>query len=393
VRVLFLTTDFESGGAGIAASRIAKSLTELGHQVQIESLELSSGSSFFKKKRKFLAKANRIFEYKALRIARYGHESYLATTFLPFNALGRLNLKDFDIVHIHWVNYGFLSLREIRLISQKIPTVWTLHSYWPFTAPFQYAGNEVTLNQMENFLTKRFLVDITSYRFHSLRTRIKWIAPSDHLWKDIEIPLGNRATIANPLPKNMLVLPKKPERYLFIGAGDVFDKRKGLVDLLIAWVSSYDKKNPRRLTIIGPTWEHSQTKFSGLLKFAQSSGVDFFGHVQDPRVMSLLHQEAHGLFVPSYEETFGQVISEALANGTRVIARDSLSCLSAFRDFHQGILKIAFDDDGMEKAFSWCERQDPLQQEFIQKVQDTFSANKIAERVLNLYEQSIKEFK
>jgi glycosyltransferase involved in cell wall biosynthesis len=172
----------------------------------------------------------------------------------------------------------------------------------------------------------------------------------------------------------------------------VFDPRKGLADLLTAWISSYDKGGTRRLTIVGPTWDHSQANFLGLLKFAQMSGVDFFGHVQDPRVMSLLHQEAYGLFVPSYEETFGQVISEALANGTRVIARDTLSCLTAFKEFDQGILKIAFDDEGMKNAFEWCEGQNPLNQEFVQKVQKTFSALEIAKGLEALYVATINDF-
>jgi glycosyltransferase involved in cell wall biosynthesis len=393
MKILFLTTDYESGGAGIAASRLAESLKVLGHEVQIESLGVSRGSRFFKKKRRVFAKLNRIYEYKLLRIARYGHETYLATTYLPFNALGRLSLKDFDIVHIHWVNYGFISLREVEKISKKIPTVWTLHSYWPFTAPFQYLSSKVSNNQKENFLTSKFLVDKSSNRFASLIKRIKWIAPSDHLWNDLELPEANRATVANPLPGKMLVLQKKPERYLFIGAGDVFDHRKGLSDLLIAWVSSYDKRTPRRLTIIGPSWEHSQAQYSGLLKFAQNSGVDFFGHVQDPRVMSLLHQEAHGLFVPSHEETFGQVILEALAHGTRVIARDSLSCLTTFKEFDEGILKIAFDVDGMKHAFEWCEKQELLDEGFLERVQDKFCSKQIAQRLSAVYESTLKDFK
>jgi glycosyltransferase involved in cell wall biosynthesis len=392
MKILYLTTGYGDGGAGIAASRMAEPLKMLGHDVHIESLDMSGRSRFFKKKRKILAKANRLFEYKLLGFARYSLNSYLAATFLPFNALGRLNYKDFDLVHIHWVNYGFMSLREVEKVSKSVPTVWTLHSYWPFTAPYQYSGSKVINNQLENVLTLKFLVDKSSDRFLSLVKRIKWIAPSDHLWKDLELPDTNRATIANPLPKSMLVLPKKPERYLYIAAGDVFDPRKGLADLLTAWISSYDKGGTRRLTIVGPTWDHSQANFLGLLKFAQMSGVDFFGHVQDPRVMSLLHQEAYGLFVPSYEETFGQVISEALANGTRVIARDTLSCLTAFKEFDQGILKIAFDDEGMKNAFEWCEGQNPLNQEFVQKVQKTFSALEIAKGLEALYVATINDF-
>ena len=156
MKILFLTTDYENGGAGIAASRMAEPLKMLGHHVQIESLGVSRRSRFFKKKRRILAKANRIFEFKLLRFARYSQNSYLAATFLPFNALGRCDFKHFDLVHIHWVNYGFISLRQAEKISKMVPTVWTLHSYWPFTAPYQYPGGKIGENYKENIFTSFF---------------------------------------------------------------------------------------------------------------------------------------------------------------------------------------------------------------------------------------------
>ncbi|AXY02113.1 hypothetical protein D1115_14125 [Vibrio alfacsensis] len=42
-----------------------------------------------------------------------------------------INGSDFDIVHLHWVNAGLLSVEDIQKIEK--PIVWTLHDSWAFT--------------------------------------------------------------------------------------------------------------------------------------------------------------------------------------------------------------------------------------------------------------------
>jgi len=42
-----------------------------------------------------------------------------------------------DIIHLHWINNGFLSLRQIKKI--KKPIVWTLRDMWPMTGGCHYS--------------------------------------------------------------------------------------------------------------------------------------------------------------------------------------------------------------------------------------------------------------
>ena len=38
-----------------------------------------------------------------------------------------------DVIHLHWINQGMLSLTDIRRIIQSgKPIVWTMHDMWPF---------------------------------------------------------------------------------------------------------------------------------------------------------------------------------------------------------------------------------------------------------------------
>ena len=48
--------------------------------------------------------------------------------------------QDADIIHLHWVNQGFLSLRGIeKILKSGKPVVWTMHDMWEATAICHHA--------------------------------------------------------------------------------------------------------------------------------------------------------------------------------------------------------------------------------------------------------------
>lgn len=48
--------------------------------------------------------------------------------------------KEADVIHLHWINAGFLSLKSLReLLNSGKPVVWTFHDMWPFTGGCHYA--------------------------------------------------------------------------------------------------------------------------------------------------------------------------------------------------------------------------------------------------------------
>lgn len=43
--------------------------------------------------------------------------------------------QEADVIHLHWINQGMLSLGDIRRILQSgKPVIWTMHDIWPATA-------------------------------------------------------------------------------------------------------------------------------------------------------------------------------------------------------------------------------------------------------------------
>ncbi|HVJ06286.1 MAG TPA: glycosyltransferase [Candidatus Saccharimonadales bacterium] len=45
-------------------------------------------------------------------------------------SLQSISKKDFDLVHIHIIHSGWISIRAVRELTERIPCVWTLHDEW-----------------------------------------------------------------------------------------------------------------------------------------------------------------------------------------------------------------------------------------------------------------------
>jgi hypothetical protein len=53
-----------------------------------------------------------------------------------------------DVIHLHWVNQGMLSLKDIRkILTSGKPVVWTMHDMWPCTGSATTHGNVKTISK------------------------------------------------------------------------------------------------------------------------------------------------------------------------------------------------------------------------------------------------------
>jgi glycosyltransferase involved in cell wall biosynthesis len=53
-------------------------------------------------------------------------------------ALRSISSKQFDLVHIHNVHSGWMSIRALRELTERFPSVWTLHDEWAPTRGLTY---------------------------------------------------------------------------------------------------------------------------------------------------------------------------------------------------------------------------------------------------------------
>jgi len=147
MKVLLLSTYGMGGGAAIACRRLQSSLLEQGldanmlvrrgdqaeHRIYPAQTGAFSLPSFlwdkFSEKIRFMGSE----KDKSVRFAfSYAH------TGIPIH--NHNLVQSADLIHIHWVQHGFLSLENIKQLAElNKPVVWTLHDEWVFTGGCHYS--------------------------------------------------------------------------------------------------------------------------------------------------------------------------------------------------------------------------------------------------------------
>lgn len=135
MRVLIINTSERLGGVTVAASRLMESLKNNGikakilvrdkqtDQISVVGLQRNWWQVWrFVWERIVIWKANRFKKNNlfAVDIANTGTD----ITSLP-------EFQQADVIHLHWVNQGMLSLNDIRkILKSGKPVVWTMHDMY-----------------------------------------------------------------------------------------------------------------------------------------------------------------------------------------------------------------------------------------------------------------------
>ena len=206
-----------------------------------------------------------------------------------------------DIIHAHTYLGAAVaaSTPEIR----GIPTIVTIH----------YSG----------ILSDSIPIVHRSWMLKGLSTADHVIAVSTSLQKALMDQYGITSLVIPNFVDNELFTPRrhKGEDFVFVFAGDLIE-RKNVESLLQAFLLIKEQINNNiSLRIIGEGPEKEN-----LVSFIQLSGlladVELLGQLSQPEVAKEL-QFAHALVLPSYHETFGIVLVEAMMCGIPVISTPS----------------------------------------------------------------------
>ena len=139
MRVLIVNTSERAGGAAVAASRLMEAL--IGHGVkakmlvrdkQTDALTVVELPGRWRQQWCFLWERLVIFMWLHFSRKRL-FELDIANAGTDITRLREF--QEADVIHLHWMNQGLLSLGDIRriLLTGK-PVVWTMHDIWPATA-------------------------------------------------------------------------------------------------------------------------------------------------------------------------------------------------------------------------------------------------------------------
>lgn len=340
MRVLLINTNDNNGGAAIACRRLMDALTRVGIDVKmlvltktnrdprIVAVDDSKGGKL-RGKGYFLAERLEVFLQNGFSRKRL---FLVSTASFGCDLANHPLVQEADVIHLHWVNHGLLSLKGIgRLLHLQKPVVWTMHDLWEATGICHYPG-ECT----------RFMEDcgccplLESNRSHDLSARVmrrkqevmkntntnfvgcsKWLADQA---KQSALALGNRySVVPNPIDTELfspgdkvavrrrLGLPLDKQLVLF-GAVNAADKRKGLDYLIEASQLLKGEADWMELVMCG------QLKAAPSEPFGLK--VHEMGYVSDSAKMADLYRAADLFVIPSLEENLPNMIMEAMACGT-----------------------------------------------------------------------------
>jgi phosphatidyl-myo-inositol alpha-mannosyltransferase len=223
----------------------------------------------------------------------------------------------YDVLHIHEPVVPLLGWDALCSTSADLPLVGTFHTYSE-NALTNGIANLLGARRRMNHLHVRIAVSEaaawTARRFYGGRYRI--VPNGVHLAADRDGAPDTQAASDRPL------------RILFIGQAV---ERKGLPVLLRAF-EALREQVPATLTLVGA----SPDEVAHMM--LDDRGVEALGKVSESRKLAELAR-ANVLCAPSlHGESFGMVLTEALAAGTAVLASDIPGYRDVVRDGIDGLL-------------------------------------------------------
>ena len=285
-----------------------------------------------------------------------------------------------DLVHLHWLGNGTLSIGEIGCLP--MPLVWTLHDQWAFCGAEHYTSPPLpceTASSDDRFAAGYSPASRPAHeagpdlnRRTWLRKRRAWrqtiniVCPSHWLancarrsilmgdWPITVIPspidLNVWAPCDQAQARALLGLPAGRPLVLFGAMGGSDDSRKG-ADLLLAALQRL------RIQVAGKPLEQLDLVVFGQSRPAQPPDLGFpihySGHLHDDLSLRLLYAAADVMVVPSRQEAFGQTASEAHACATPVVAFATGGLVDIIDHQITGALAQPFDPLSLAAAIRW----------------------------------------
>jgi glycosyltransferase involved in cell wall biosynthesis len=423
MRITILSTFDNFGGASIAASRLNKALIvnglssnmlvqdKKGNLPNIETI----APNWFQKKLAFLR-----FALDRLQFTFYEKNKDARFIFsqakIGVDVSNHPLIQQSDIIHLHWINFGFLSLNSLeKLFQTNKPIVWTLHDMWAFTGGCHYSREctnyERNCGNCEQFLRNPSENDLSNQVWErkkeffsntnlTIVTCSEWLAQKareSSLLKDktiISIPNPIDIEIFRPIEKSIArdyfkLSPDK--KYILFGAVKISDARKGFAYFVEAIsiineqlsINNIDSGNIE-IIIFG----QAQVSDFEELPFK----VNILGKLSDVETIAKAYSAATVFVSPSIEDNLPNTIMESMACGTPVVGFEVGGIPEMIEHKSTGYLATYKSSEDLAKGIYWTLFEadyQALANNSRQKVIDNYSEKVVAEKYKKVYQSLI----
>jgi glycosyltransferase involved in cell wall biosynthesis len=423
MQITILSTFDTQGGAAIAASRLNRALNNNGLTSNVlvqdkKSKDVTTQSianTWFQKKlalARFALDRLQFVFYEKSKEVRFSFSQATVGVDVSTHPL----ILQSDVIHLHWINFGFLSLNSIDdLIKTNKPIVWTLHDMWAFTGGCHYSGDcENYLNSCGNcvpFLKNPSDADLSNQVWQRKaeifkKSNFTVVACSEWLAQKarqssllrgktiLSIPNPIDVNVFQPTPKDVAAISFQlayDKNYILFAAAKISDERKGF---------SYFKEAlsviSNQLLINGKT-----TSDIEILIFGQAQVSDFeelpfkvniLGKLSNLETIAKAYSAATVFVSPSIEDNLPNTIMESMACGTPVVGFEVGGIPEMINHKINGYLAQYKSVEDLAKGIYWTLFESDYQALVThsrQKVLDNYSEKVIAERYKKVYESLV----
>ncbi len=399
-----------SGGAARAAFRMHKSLLERG--VDSKMLVVKKDSDDPNVVEVYGKWANVIFFFRSRldtifwRFYKNKTKTLFSPSLVSFSGVARrINKINPDIVHLHWICAGMMSIREISKI--KAPIVWTLHDMWAFTGGCHYdeecggyknkCGNCKVLGSkgkgdLSSFVWKnkyKYLSKIKNLTIIALSKWLQECALKSSLFKFkriINLPNPIDIDIFKPENKNYsrkkIGLPIDKKLILFGAMSSTSDPRKGFKEL----INSLEKINLSNVELV--VFGNRSDNLINFNKFK----INYLGSFNSDDKLRLLYNTADIMIVPSLQENLSNTIMESLSCAVPVVSFNIGGNIDMIDHKKNGYLAKPFDPVDLARGIEWVLNNDNYEElckNARKKVLKEFDSFVVADKYIDLYKKII----
>lgn len=320
--------------------------------------------------------------------------------FFGINFTKTKEYEDADIIHLHWINGGFVNIKHLSKI--KKPIVWTIRDMWPMTGGCHYSmecdkykkgcGNCVQLNSKSKNDLSAFILNRKKKYFPKDMKIVgisNWLsseARKSELFKDFDV-----RTISNnidtkeffPIEKDTareVLGIKTKKKIILLGSTSLGDFYKGFDKYLKA--IKLLEKDKYFLCFFGNVEKN----------IVDNLGFDYksFGYLNDNTTLRLVYSCANIFVAPSLMDAFGKTIAEAMSCGTPAVCFDASGPKDIVTHKIDGYKVKTFNSDALAHGMEWVlnnENYNELCQKAREKVLREFDSIVVAKRYVELYKE------
>ena len=394
-KVLHLSTYARNGGAARAAQALHRAMLKEGIN---STMWTAHGNRFT---------VARTLDRQLWRLQRSPTNTWRSPARFGCLSAKTINESDADVVNVHWITDGFLTIEQIARIEK--PIVWSLYDMWAFCGTEHYGVDTPdarwrTGYTPENRPANESGIDIDRnawlrkdrlWRPGHVVPASTWLAESVRAsalmgqWPMTRIPhvadTHTFAPVNRADARRAMGIPDDRPTILFLASAGIGDPRKGFDLLELALPAVQDRHRDVQVLVAGPIHEN----------YISPSRVDvrFLGQLAGDEALSFAYGAADVLAVPSREDNMPLTAIEAQACGRAVVSFRIGGLPDIVEDRVTGALAPEGDIDalavGLIEALADARGRDTWGRAARIRAENTWSGQVVVNEYLEVFEQAM----